>query len=120
MGYGPEGSYCPDHNLIMFRSISPSPLVIAHEYAHFLHCYYGIPCDIEKCEAFADIFARAYVKGTRFDYPDGRAFLVTLFTALVTGIITGFVSPRVPLKEKIGSILACSALIGLLGGIAAW
>lgn len=45
--------------------------MIAHEMAHHIHSYYGVPCNVPEAETFASMFEDAWVKMKKggYSYP---------------------------------------------------
>jgi len=45
--------------------------VVAHEMAHHIHVYYGVPCSVPEAETFASMFEEAWVRARRrgYSYP---------------------------------------------------
>ena len=53
------------------RDADPKLLVrmVAHEMAHHIHAYYGVPVTVEEAEAFARAFEEAWVRSRGYNYP---------------------------------------------------
>ncbi|MEM2163689.1 MAG: hypothetical protein QXR62_04615 [Candidatus Bathyarchaeia archaeon] len=63
----PNPGYYEDGTIYLSTKLTPENLerVLAHEYAHHSHVYYGIPCRTPECEAYARMFEELWMRMKR-------------------------------------------------------
>jgi hypothetical protein len=69
VGLSPKAQYVDGH-IYLPSGLSPQSIVriMAHEMAHHIHSYYGVPCNTREAEVFASMFEEAWVKMKKYGY----------------------------------------------------